>query len=357
MSVFFLPLLPLAIPYILGGLDFLRQALFPPAADTEPVGEPFTPPFTGGQCPTLYNVVWRVRVINQFNPNPPFSQLTNTDRGQPVPAPISGITAMLISENTDGTDTWRVFIGQTQMTEFSGLIDNIEVSIVSVSRVDGQPDNCGNVSNPNPAPDVNGDGIAGSNDPDLDGANAVKVVEGAPLVSLPNFAVALAAALAAAKVAADALAAARAIADALDLLRPLLEKLNEDQEDKDGDGKRDVIRYQFGSIRQDGFLRFYPNASVSGYKAEQLDINVLSIPLYYGKFFGNLSPNFYRFKSLGYIAFVSSTFGILEYREIEFARMSLVVPDDCIGFFYNLGLENEIVANAWAYYTQPQESG
>ena len=38
------------LPYALGALEYLLRPLLQPAPETSGVGEPYTPPFTGGQC-------------------------------------------------------------------------------------------------------------------------------------------------------------------------------------------------------------------------------------------------------------------------------------------------------------------
>lgn len=356
MRVSFLPLIQLAIPYVLGTLDFLRSSAFGVASLTQPAANPYTPPFTGGQCTDkIYNVKIRFQIsndfVNYFDYDAPETYECNGRVGGVRPNTLGDgrIGFQLFGSRPDGTQ----FVFGGSNPTFTQLWRNFAIREITVKG--GGVDNCGNLPNPNPAPPIASDGIADGASPNLD-ANALKIVEGAPLAVLPNFGAALLAALEAARQAANALDAIKSIADAIESIKDLLDKINEDTEDKDKDRKKDIYRYEFGSIRKDGFLRLYPTTESNSYKAEQIDINLLSIPVYYGKYFGQNSPNFYRFKALGYIAFVSPTLGIIEYKQIEFSRMSLVVPNDCIGFFYHLGLENEIVANVWGYYTQPQLS-
>jgi hypothetical protein len=137
----------------------------------------------------------------------------------------------------------------------------------------------------------------------------------------------------------------------------LLDRLKDylDKEDGKEEGKRQVLSYNFGDIEKDGFLRLYPSNSFQGSICEQLDILVLSIPLGYGKYFGRYSPNWYQYKRLGHISFVSASFGVIETHPIEFGRVSLQVPSNAIGFFYNFGLDGIIRANASAVYTQIKE--
>lgn len=331
MGLFFLPLLPLAIPYILGGLDFLRSQLFPPAPPTSPAPPPAT------DTP-IYPALCTVQETLNGSPN-----------GFPI-TPMQRYEIRIIDVNPPDA----FFPDFKKALFYVGESSPRFVMTNSLSQGADWVVNCEPEPSSTPTTPVSDSGLPISSPPDID-TNGLKIIEGAPLVTLPNLGAALAAAIAAARAAADALAIGNAIADAFEALKPLLEKINEDAEDRDRDGKKDYIRYQFGAISRDGFLRLYPTSETNSYKAEQLDISILSIPIGYGKYFGNLSPNFYRFKELGYIAFVSPTFGIMEYREVEFSRMSLTVPSGAIGFYYHLGLDGAILGNAWGYYSQKQE--
>jgi hypothetical protein len=145
--------------------------------------------------------------------------------------------------------------------------------------------------------------------------------------------------------------AIKLIGDTVDAIKDWL-----DDKDRDDDSKKELYLHDYGSIRKDGFLRLYPDGGIEGFKPIYIDLQLLSIPIGYGKYFGNLSPNFYRFKSLGHISFVSSSFGVLENHELAFSRVSLAVPELAYGFFYHLGLDDSIRANVSLFYLRSQST-
>jgi len=357
-----LPIAALAA-YALGGLDYLRGLLSPPAAETEPVQDPFIPPFEGGQCLVQYTISLRIR---QFQNGSLINTNTIAHGNSPVyfgairsiqPASIAGgdsLNGYKVADN-DNAGNPRI---RTFGSGFSTSTDPLDVQVdqIEILRADSQPDNCGNLPNPNEAPLVSEDGIADSGDPDFDDDEVV--ITGSPIVLLPNFLPVLAAAIAAARAALDALTAIKAIANAIEAIADLLDKikdrLDDDKKDKD-DRNKTISRHSFGSIKEDGYLRLYPSSNLSDKRAIYLDLQFQAIPVGYGKYFGKLSPNYYRFKSLGYIAFTSPTFGVMDVKELEFSRVSLEIPENASGFYYHLGLDGAIIANISAYYREIEE--
>ena len=340
------PALRLA-PYVLGGLDYLRQLLFPPAPSTQSSGVPYTPPFTGGQRRVNYLVKYQRYIISNGI------------------VAENGALTLFGKIGGDYEDAAGIGIiynnGQKYRVAEPNLSLPQRIRIISVTPQDGQPDSPDNLPNPNPNPSIGDDGIADNGSPNLD--SAPTVIEAVPPIILPSFAAALAAALAAARNALDALDAIKAVARAIEALSDLLNKKNAEENKKEKEKKetQDTIRYEFGSIRTDGFLRLYPDNNSLKYVAQQLDISFVTIPSYLGKYFGKFSPNYYRYKpasnlisSLGYISFVSPTFGILSTHHLEFRRSSIKVPENSIGFYYHLGLDGALAANAFAFYTKPK---
>jgi hypothetical protein len=140
--------------------------VFPPAAlasglsgaiaglvcDKDPTTYPplVVPPFSGGQCPVAYLVNYSYTRLNPNNGNP-----TVTTEQQVFTGPINGIeirTAPATGTSLPST-SWQVWIlkgsGNVQVfstnytnSSFGGIIDP---AINTVSRTDGQPDNCGDV--------------------------------------------------------------------------------------------------------------------------------------------------------------------------------------------------------------------
>ena len=341
-------------PYVLGALDYLRSQLFPPAPVSSPVAAPYTPPFTGGQCPgQLYAAKLKLVAPDGTITYRGGTQNSNNN----ITGAISGSAALVVL----GADYYNFQYGLSNINGvFSINIDkSFTVTLDSFVIVPPAIDNCGDPPNPSQSPSISDNGIATSAPPNLD--SAPTVIEAVPPVVLPSFAAALAAALAAARNALDALDAIKAIARAIEALSDLLNKKNEEENKKEKEKKenQDTIRYEFGSIQKDGFLRLYPDSNLSKYVAQQLDISFVIIPSYLGKYFGKFSPNYYRYKptsnlisSLGYISFVSPTFGILSTHHLEFRRSSIKVPENSIGFYYHLGLDGVLTANAFAFYTK-----
>ena len=337
-------------PYVLGGLSYLRSLLFPPAAPSESASS-YVPPFTGGQCNTSYLVRIDFLIIASNTRNAPVLIATTVGR----------VTGSAPYENIAGSSGIKVFADGTVYDYNQNSNFYKDFKIVSITRADGSNVDCGNLPDPTGGGSVAQDGIATSAPPNLDAAPIV--IEAVPPIILPSFAAALAAALAAARNALDALDAIKAVARALEALSDLLNKKNAEENKKEKEKKesQDTIRYEFGSIQKDGFLRLYPDSNLLKYVAQQLDISFVVIPPYLGKYFGKFSPNYYRHKptsnlisSLGYIYFVSPTFGVLSTHHLEFRRTSIKVPENSIGFYYHLGLDGALTANAFAFYTKPK---
>jgi hypothetical protein len=338
-------MIPIAAAVI--GFNYLRQLLQPEVTPTTPVADPYTPPFTGGQCVKPYDVY-----------------ITAT---YPFPSAINGVEqyagrfvgSINISEFSDDNSplygiSVRYNSGANGILAFQTTAKKVTLNSSRVVAVDGV-DNCGNLPNPNPSRPVSEDGLADNLAPNID--NDETLVQGAPIVAIPTLAAILAAIRTAVAAAANALEAIALIMDALKAIGDVLDKIKEwiDEQEKDDEGKKSLSYHPYGSIRKDGFLRLYPNGEYEGYEPVYIDLQLLSIPIGYGRYFGNLSPNFYKFKPLGYISFVSPTFGVLETREIEFSRVSLSVPENAYGFFYHLGLEDAIRANVGLFYLKNEE--
>lgn len=338
ISPFMIPLAAAAL-----SLDYLRRQLLPQAPSTSPVSEPYTPPFEGGQCPTFYTVRVSFVEISTGNRIPPYDAFT-------VQAPVLGIEPF---NNVNGSSGVRVITANGTNTEQANASFYRDYE-ATLRRSDGLEDDCGNLPNPNPPPSVAADGLANSSPPDI--ASDDDLVLGAPLVTIPPLGAALAAIAAAVAAAATALDALKKIMDAIQAIGDVLDKIKDwlDDSDKDKRKKKTLAFHNYGSIRKDGFLRLYPSAEPEGFEPAYIDLQLLSIPIGYGKYFGNLSPNFYRFKSLGHISFVSSSFGILSTHEIEFTRTSINVPDNAFGFYYHIGLEDIIRANVSLFYLKSQ---
>lgn len=321
------PLLPATLGLIAAGLAALDYFLPPepanPAPPTFPIAPPFEPPFEGGQCT---GVIYLFDLSRNGNVVQSFSSLG----GQ--------FNFYFNSENTAfGISTSG---GNTPLIDAIGNFP--EYSITNIRRQDGQSDNCGNLPNPNPPYPIGGTGLADSPEPNLD-EGAEPLVEG--LVPA-NLAALLAAALAAMQAAESIAALAAALADAIRAIKDVIDELKPENRDRN----KSKFKFDFGEIQKDGYLKFYGTNNNPNFEAIYLDILFTEEPIGIGKYFGSKSPNRYIYDRLGYIAFVSPSLGVMEVRELEFYRCSLSIPKDCVGFFYHLGLNGAIKANASAVY-------
>lgn len=341
---------------------FFRDLLFgaPPSESFE---EPYSPPFSGGQCEgNAYTVVIGATFVsgsdtktyyftrNFSGGSTDLEGVKTFGNAQPailgaIPVPsysISGITGTA-DFGVKGSILYAVSV--FEFPNSYTIQEGSEFVAAIVNRTDSS-DSCGDPPNPNPTPTVPNGGVPAAPYPDLDNGSDV-VVEG---LIPPNWLALLNTALAALALVDDILDLGQAIGDAIDKLKDLLQ--GEDDEDKK---YVDIISYNFGSISKDGFLRLYPQGNQDKYSAMYVDIQIAQVPVGFGRFFGLLSPNRYRYRELGYIAFVSPTFGVFNVQSIEFQRMSVPVPTGAIGFYYHLGLIGAISANATGFYEKRKE--
>ena len=331
-------------------VGFLRSipSLLAPKPSAQ--GAPYTLPFTGGQ---IYNIRYLVGYSYK-------NWQGNTITG--IRVALGAIVGM--EKDANGWSGIRSKSGEnfasieSPSMMFQGNYDVSEWRIVSVSREDGQPDSPINLPNPNPAPNINDDGLFSPNNPVIGDENgtlnsaAIILSPAAPLILIGGGLAAAAAAAAAAQATSDALAAIKKVAESLDALKKLWEKLQEflEEWEKDRPKNRDIVRQTYGSIEGDGAIDFYP-LSNKNFTAIQVDIVVTEVPLGFGKYFGSMSPSRYRYKELGYISFYSINKGIIETHSIQFKRSSLAIPKIAVGFIYHFGLDNKIKGFAFGTFS------
>lgn len=341
--------------------DFLRSVPSLLAPKPSPLSSPYTPPFTGGQCITIYKVQYTL-----YRTDIDGVETIQEQGEQNLQGGILGVqvdVGTVVNASGGRSLTW--FIKRTGGLSFAANISGSTgrfISgrgiITSVVRLDGQPDNCGNIPNPSSPPSIPDDGLFKPNNPyitdsdDVVNPAAIVLAPALPLVLVPLISSAIAAALSAARAAATALEAIQKVAEALEGLAELWKKLKEflDEWEKNRPKKRDITRQTYGQILGDGALDFFaPNSKKA--EAIQLDVIVTNIPIGFGKYFGNLSPSRYRYKELGYIAFYSVNQGILEVHSIQFKRNTLQIPPLAVGFIYHFGLDNQIKAFAFGTFS------
>jgi hypothetical protein len=341
------------IPYALEGLDYLRRAVLgnPPA--TTGTGEPYTPPFSGGQCSNGYTVFISFVQLPSNVRTSPFSAGTTSAR-------ISGVSTF----NTSTSNTAGIVI-QSPSGDLSFQVNSNfakDFKIESLVRNGGLPDNCGDLPNPNPAPSPASDGLATSAPPDFGSAATTGVVNGTALASDGSTGLlgdaqddfTDAGALAPTDIAgaiekiAAGLAKLIQVVTLINELIALLKKLfNKDN--------KSSFRYDFGNLRYDGFVRLQSEPPAANITPLYLDLQVTNVKVGASRIFGEKSPNYYNREPIGYIHFVSPTFGVLSSHEIRFTRTSIPIPPLSYGFFYNLGLDGVNRVNATGFYLKQEE--
>ena len=345
--------------------DFLRSIPSYFAPKPIPFGAPYVPPFVGGQCPTSYHIRVQGRI---FHPNGNYLATIAETVG--VPENFNYVTKQgAISD----VSSWNspTLAGQQAGFKYTangtqgfygvagyGAGTTIILDGIQVVRADGSTTECGNLSNPTPAPSISDDGLFKPTNTYITDSNdvvnpaSIVLAPALPLVLVAAITGGYMAALAAAKAASDALEAVKKIAEGLEALKKLWDKLQEflDEWEKNRPKKRDITRQTYGQILGDGALDFFaPNSKKV--EAIQLDVIVTNIPVGFGKYFGSMSPSRYRYKELGYIAFYSVNQGILETHSIQFKRTTLEIPKLAVGFIYHFGLDNQIKAFAFGTFS------
>ena len=339
-------------------IDFLRSIPSLLAPKPIPLAPSYTPPFLGGQCVgVFYRVSWIVEVNfgsgwqqRDASKNDIEGAIASISLKQPNSTNTS-ISATILYKN--GTLGVTPYFG-----DFGNITDAIRTVSLSVTRMDNGQDTCGNVGNPSQPPSIADDGLFNPSNPLIADDNGI--INPAAIVLAPAFPLALVAAILAgyqaamqaAQAALAALEAIKKIAEGLESLKDLWEKLRAflNEWEKNRPKKRDTIRQTYGQLKGDGALDFFPSDN-QRYQSIQLDIVITTIPIGFGKFFGSFSPHRYRYKELGYIAFYSTTQGILEVHSIQFKRTSLQIPRLAVGFIYHLGLNEQIRGFAFGTFS------
>ena len=330
--------------------DFLRSIPSLIAPKPSPVSVPLPLPYLGGQC-----VGFRYAILVTIADSGVFNGFQSGVSG--VLGEIRSITKRQ-EANGFGTIVFEGSNNDPRIIMTSVLFANLSWRVDSIARLDGQPDNCGNVPNPVSSPPIPDDGLFKPNNPYITDSNdvvnpaAIVLAPALPLVLVAAITGGYMAAMAAAKAASDALEAVKKIAEGLESLKKLWDKLQEflDEWEKSRPKKRDITRQTYGRIEGDGALDFFaPNSTKV--EAIQLDIIVTNIPIGFGRYFGSMSPSRYRYRELGYIAFYSVNQGILEVHSLQFKRNTLQIPPLAVGFIYHFGLDNQIKAFAFGTFS------
>lgn len=386
------------IPYALRGLDYLRRAVLGDAPATTGTGAPYTPPFTGGQCTGVSYVLTFTRTGGSQNPTsgtPTYGDARTqyivmgasgatsasyvSHEAARAAAGFSGITAKIngiVSDNGQSSvpnATRSIVVGTSggnatfSRASNSGFVFGgtsyvpYQYVLNGAIRRDGAADTCGDIPNPTPPPSPATDGLATSAPPNFAGAAVQGIVTGTALAADGSGALLEdakddftdAGTLAPTDVAgaigkiAVGLAKLAQVAVLIDDLLELLKKLF----DK---GNKSSFSYNFGNLRYDGFIRIQSEPPTANITPLYLDLQATAIKVGASRYFGEKSPNYYNREPIGYIHFVSPTFGVLSTHEIRFARTSIPVPQLAYGFFYSMGLDGVNRANATGFYLRQE---
>lgn len=120
-----------------------------------PTSPPGNPPFTGGQCDAPYTVVYR-QFLTDGDGSPVYIDSTATYPAL-LSGPIVGIRRTGSPNNSPNPQDRALFHlvydgGANEVLLFDASVQNAnaDCTIVSVTRADGQPDNCGSLPPPLP---------------------------------------------------------------------------------------------------------------------------------------------------------------------------------------------------------------
>lgn len=332
--------------------------------DTDPIQEPFTPPFTGGQCVgALYrlSIKWtdsRGQIYAVFggeNGAGGFSEpaeSTVRSSGAIVVGAISGI-----SNAVDiGGGVWRVTINGVTVQYFpTQPPSNFQIS--QIYRVDGGTDNCGDLPNPNPEfPPAYGALV--SENPD-DGEGGELVYAGLPVLSVAGVLAALRAIAEGIAVIGDVLNGIRQIGEAIKQISDLLKEIFDGKKDDDK-AKPKYRRYAVGEWYRlstiDGFIPATP-ITLGGVEAipYKVQIVVEEFPSTSSRVLGVSSPSIsIDTLPLFYLLLQEDDFGVTAVKPIRTLNSSTSIPPFHRGIFWNFRLNPSINAKYRFFYQTEQ---
>lgn len=315
----------------------------------------YIPPFSGGQCPILYDVT--IRQVNtdgsdvtervfrlQGAIGAPFDEYSvRFDGSQNRNYQYQGF------KYNNGTQT---FVWRDSFIAGSPAIrpKPNSFSIVSAIPVSGV-DNCGSLPPPvggspqdNPYPtggapvDTDGDLVNGT--PSGSGSPPSPPPVPSPFVPAPVPSVS-------SPPTDPSLAGIGASLDSLfSFLRGLIQLVNSLLELMDRlnklFSKKEQRLFGLGSVKGDGYLSFRPMVD-NGWNPLSLEVFVYKKPVYLSKWFGNRTPHYFN-AGLGSVSFVDGSFSVRNGRkEVNYVRSSFDCPQS-IGVYYHFGLDEQIEA-------------
>jgi hypothetical protein len=321
----------------------------PSAPATELIQEPFTLPFTGGQC-----VGRSYRVIcerNRISTNQGISLFTINTNGAILGTEFRSINGALF---------WYLLTtsgGQGIVNVTQASANNDLYRIVSVTPNNGLPDDCGNLPNPNPPfpPEY---GLVDAENGD-DGTGGALVYAGLPIPTVAGILAALKTIADTIRVVADALDGVRKIGDAIKKIADLLDQLFGDKKDRDRE-KPKYRRYAVGGwyrcVAVDGFIALTP-ITLGGVQAIPYKIQFLanSFPASASRVLGVNSPSI-SIDSLPffYLLLQENDYGVTSVKPIRTLNSSTYIPPFHRGVFWNFRLNPSINAKFRLFYQTEQ---
>lgn len=307
--------------------NFLGLSPSPSTIPIEQISN-WQPPYQGGQCATLY----RFKISATYTTGTlyagsalAFSQLQAQPLSDAEARQGSGYMGAMGNwqfsnqKNAFGTASTLLLSNGIQTIQWQANTngDFSGASITWVERVDGQPDSCGNLPNPNPQPTLPyGQGGANAANP-YDSNQLNTVYEGLPLALPTNLLGVLAGLAGVIGGALDALDGIKKIGDAIGTIQKLLDLLLKDKERRDRANpifKKKLIGFWREIVEEDGYISF--NQIPIGLKFAipyAIQIVVEGFPSTASRLLGTKSPDIGSDPyPLFYLQLQNSSFGIRE---------------------------------------------
>ena len=345
--------------------NFLGLSPTPSTTPSEQISN-WKPPYQGGQCATLY----RFKISATYSTGTLYAG-SALSGSQLVGAPLSDAQARQGSGVAGAMSNWKFSNQKNAFGTASTLRlsngfqtitwaaftngDFVGASITWVERVDGLPDNCGNLPNPNPQPTLPYE-QGGANAASPYTSNQLDTVyEGLPLALPTNLLGVLAGLAGLIGGALDALDGIKKIGDAIGTIQKLLDLLLKDKERRDRANpifKKKLIGFWREIVDDDGYisLNWIPigNKFAIPYA---IQIVVESFPSTASRLLGTKSPDIGSDPyPLFYLQLQNNSFGIREVVHVRSLNSFHYLDSLDRGCFYNFRQNPECKAKFRVFY-------
>lgn len=319
----------------------------------EPSQPPFAPPFEGGQCLIQYTIALRVRqfedgglintqTIGHGNSQVYFGAIRSIQPA--IRANGDEFNGYKVADNeNNGAPRVRTF--GTGFSTYDPPLD-VQIDQIEILPANNDPDNCGDVPNPNtPLPPSGG---GGSLAPIDDGA--LPVAYGAPpLLTAGGLLAALRAIADAIEAAADILEGINRIGEAINKLRELFQ-----EKEKENPRKRSVSAGGWRDMPVDGGFGTAKYTAVGiEYSPYQLQIEIKEFPSTVSRRLGVNSPAFAHLEPIGWIFLRSANGGYSEPVPLRYLRNSISLTEDTTGVSFSFRENPQTVAQCRVWYSSP----